>query len=66
MVQVDRAVREPALVHQVELESDAAGERPGATADQDRRDEQVELVDQTGRERRSREPGAAADTQIAS
>ena len=66
MVQVDRAVREPALVHQVELESDAVGERPRAPADHDRRDEQVELVDQTGRERRSREPGAAADTQIAS
>jgi len=54
---MDHAVAEPALVHQLELHADAVGERSRAAAHHDGADEQVALVDQTGRERLGGEPG---------
>src|SRR5205823_13627486 len=59
VVEVDHAAAEAPLVQELELQAKTAGQRLRAAADDDRRDEQVELVDEAGRERLGGEPGAA-------
>ena len=67
----DRAVAEVgdaagklALVEQLEHQMDAVGERPLAATDEHGHHEQLQLVDQPGRERVCRELGAP-DAQVA-
>ena len=50
-MQVHDAAREASAVQQLEVDPDLAREPAGAAADDDRRDELVQLVDQPGRER---------------
>ena len=50
VAKVNKAVVEAPLVEQLEVHADAVREVPVAAADDDRREEEVALVDQPGRE----------------
>ena len=54
VAEVGHPVAEPALVHQLELHTDAGRKRLGAASDHDRRDEELVLVDQPGSDRLAR------------
>ena len=58
-MEVDDAVAEAPLVHQLELDVDPGGQRALAAAREDRSEEEVALVDQTGGDRLAREVRAA-------
>jgi hypothetical protein len=59
IVEVDHAAAETAFVEQLQLQVDIVGEGPFATSHHDGRDQQLELVDQTGPDRLGGELGTA-------
>ena len=64
-MEVDDAVAEPVVVEQLELHAHVVWQRPLAASDDDRREEQVDLVDQPGPDR-LRGEHRPADRQVAS
>jgi hypothetical protein len=59
VAEVDDAVAEAAFVQQLQVQPEVVGEGSGAASDHDRREEELALVDETGRERVACQLGAA-------